>query len=146
MIRVLVAFAILFTAMPAFAETNYCGKMTKVTYQTDIYSVIRMSLVNEDRDPGFITVKDEKAITLMIAVLKEEPGWRHNSDSDDYEWSRGIVDQYNLSERCHAVLFSAVFGAVEPKMLAEWMLADSVNARLQLQLHKFIWPPDQRGV
>jgi 7-carboxy-7-deazaguanine synthase len=39
-----------------------------------------------------------------------------------------------------------VHGVLEPKTLSEWMLADHVPARLQLQLHKFIWSPDTRGV
>lgn len=65
---------------------------------------------------------------------------------DDYEWSRGVLRRYDLGRRCRAVLFSAVFGRLEPKMLAEWMLADALPARLQLQLHKYIWHPDRRGV
>ncbi len=65
----------------------------------------------------------------------------------DYEWSRDVVRQYNLTERCKAVLFSPVFGEVEPKDIVDWMLEDDLNAvRFQLQMHKFIWPPDERGV
>ena len=45
-----------------------------------------------------------------------------------------------------AVLFSPVHDVLEPKTLAGWMLADRVSARLQLQLHKYIWSPAQRGV
>jgi 7-carboxy-7-deazaguanine synthase len=44
------------------------------------------------------------------------------------------------------LLFSPVHGVLEPRKLSEWMLADRIPARLQLQLHKFVWPPDTRGV
>ncbi len=64
----------------------------------------------------------------------------------DYEWSRDVVLKYTLLERCHAVLFSPVFDLVAPRDLAEWILADRLPVRLQLQVHKFIWAPNQRGV
>jgi 7-carboxy-7-deazaguanine synthase len=65
----------------------------------------------------------------------------------DYEWSRDIVRQYNLDQRCKAVLFSPVFGEIVPKEVVAWMLEDGLDrVRFQMQLHKFIWPPDERGV
>ncbi len=63
----------------------------------------------------------------------------------DYEWARGIVAQYRLVERC-TVLFSPVFGALDLRQLAEWILADRLSVRFQLQMHKYIWAPDMRGV
>jgi 7-carboxy-7-deazaguanine synthase len=65
---------------------------------------------------------------------------------EDYEWSCEIVRQYELGARTAAVLFSPVFGSVEPRSIVEWMLADRIPARFQLQMHKFIWHPDTRGV
>ena len=67
-------------------------------------------------------------------------------DRRDYEFARETVAAHELPARCAAVLFSPVHGALDAKMLAAWMLADRVPARLQLQLHKFIWSPTQRGV
>jgi 7-carboxy-7-deazaguanine synthase len=65
----------------------------------------------------------------------------------DYEWSRDIVRRYNLTERCKAVLFSPVFDEVNPKDIVDWMLEDNLkDVRFQLQMHKFIWPPEKRGV
>jgi 7-carboxy-7-deazaguanine synthase len=63
----------------------------------------------------------------------------------DYDWSKSIVEEYELLRRC-MVLFSPAFGALAPKSLAEWILHDNLPIRLNLQLHKYIWPPDQRGV
>jgi 7-carboxy-7-deazaguanine synthase len=66
---------------------------------------------------------------------------------EDYEWSRELVRRYELEGRVAAVLFSCVFGALEPHTLVDWMLADKLfGVRFQLQAHKFIWPPDERGV
>lgn len=63
----------------------------------------------------------------------------------DYEWARGIVAQYRLVERC-TVLFSPAFGSLDLRQLAEWILADRLPVRFQLQMHKYIWAPDMRGV
>ena len=67
------------------------------------------------------------------------------NDRADYEWSRGLVRERRLAERC-GVLFSPVHGVVPPADLAAWVLADRLPVRLQLQLHKYIWGPDTRGV
>ena len=80
------------------------------------------------------------------------------SDRSDYEFARDFVTQRNLSSRVNALLFSPAFskdaaGArdtsqclLDPRELAEWMLADNVPARLNLQIHKFVWDPALKGV
>jgi 7-carboxy-7-deazaguanine synthase len=67
-------------------------------------------------------------------------------DRADYEYAREVLSSEALATRVAAVLFSPVHGVLHPRLLAEWMLADGVPARLQLQAHKYIWPPDTRGV
>lgn len=59
-------------------------------------------------------------------------------DRADYEWSRETVAAYGLPGRCE-VLFSPCHGRLEPRTLAEWILADRLEVRLQLQLHKLLW-------
>lgn len=66
-------------------------------------------------------------------------------DRVDYEWAKDVVARYSLSSRC-SVLFSPVFGTLDPRQLAEWVLADRLSVRFQLQMHKHIWSPDMRGV
>lgn len=66
-------------------------------------------------------------------------------DRADYEWAREMVRQRDLSATC-PVLFSPVFGELEPRSLAEWVLGDRLRVRFQLQMHKYIWAPDMRGV
>ena len=66
-------------------------------------------------------------------------------DRSDYEWAREVLHRYELPVRC-TVLMSPVFGEVEVRHLAEWILADKLPVRFQLQMHKYIWAPDMRGV
>ncbi|HET6181538.1 MAG TPA: radical SAM protein [Candidatus Sulfotelmatobacter sp.] len=80
------------------------------------------------------------------------------SSRADYDFARDFTQRHNLASRVNAVLFSPAFRKdatgsrdsshclVDPQELAEWMLADSVPARLGLQLHKFIWDPAVKGV
>lgn len=64
----------------------------------------------------------------------------------DYEWARDVVQEHDLTSRCNAVLFSPVFGRIEPAEIVRWILEDGLNVRFQLQLHKFIWSPEEKGV
>lgn len=66
-------------------------------------------------------------------------------DRRDYDWAKDILQRFHLTNRC-PVLFSPVFGTLDPRQLAEWLLEDRLAVRLQLQLHKHIWAPDMRGV
>ncbi|MEY5061324.1 MAG: 7-carboxy-7-deazaguanine synthase [Planctomycetota bacterium] len=78
-------------------------------------------------------------------------------DRADYEWSRDLIREHRLDERCNAVLMSPAFPqkkgleilgcpGLSPRSLAEWILADRLPVRQQTQLHKLIWDPGQRGV
>ena len=67
-------------------------------------------------------------------------------DRADYEYARDVVARHELVERTAAVLFSPVHAALTPRELAEWILADRLAVRLQLQTHKYLWGADVRGV
>jgi 7-carboxy-7-deazaguanine synthase len=67
-------------------------------------------------------------------------------DRADYEFARDVIARHGLDGRAAAVLMSPVHGVLDPKTLAAWMLQDHLPARLQLQVHKYVWPPDTRGV
>ena len=64
---------------------------------------------------------------------------------EDFDWCVGIMNQYAILERC-TVLMSPVFEELEPVTLADWILEQRLNVRFQLQLHKYIWEPETRGV
>jgi len=67
------------------------------------------------------------------------------SDRKDFDWSLDVVRSHRLLERTN-VLFSPVFGKVEPVSLADWILESGEPIRMQLQMHKYIWEPTARGV
>jgi 7-carboxy-7-deazaguanine synthase len=65
---------------------------------------------------------------------------------EDYEWSREAIMKYDLANRVECILFSPVFGEQSLEELAAWIMKDSLPVRLQVQLHKLIWPGVERGV
>jgi 7-carboxy-7-deazaguanine synthase len=67
-------------------------------------------------------------------------------DRADYEFARDIVRREGLASRAAAIHFSPVHGVLDPKTLSEWVLGDRLPVRLQLQVHKYIWGPEVRGV
>ena len=79
------------------------------------------------------------------------------SDRADYEFARDFIREHGLTDRVAAVLFSPAFrkdasgrtadnAMLDPRQLTEWILADGLNVRLGLQLHKFVWEPTTKGV
>jgi len=66
-------------------------------------------------------------------------------DEADYQWAAQVVRERRLSERTE-VLLSPVHGRLDPRKLVEWLLRDRLPARLNVQLHKYIWEPETRGV
>jgi len=80
---------------------------------------------------SLLTAKDEAKFVL--------------ANRTDYDWAREVLAEHDLASRC-LVLFSPVFGSLDLRQLAEWILADRLPVRFQLQMHKYIWAPDMRGV
>ncbi len=68
------------------------------------------------------------------------------ADRADYEYARDVVKREHLIGRVHAVLYAPVHGELDPKLLSEWVIADRLAVRIQLQVHKYIWSPTTRGV
>jgi 7-carboxy-7-deazaguanine synthase len=66
------------------------------------------------------------------------------ADRADYNWTLKTIRDHRLEDRTK-LLISTAFGKIEPEQVVSWMLEDKLRARFQLQLHKYIWPPDARG-
>ena len=64
----------------------------------------------------------------------------------DYDWSVALIRDHRLHERPFSLLFSSVFERLKPVQLAEWVIADRLPVRFQLQQHKYLWDPNARGV
>jgi 7-carboxy-7-deazaguanine synthase len=67
-------------------------------------------------------------------------------DENDYRYARDFLAGHKLRECVDEIIFSPVFGRLPPRSLAEWILRDGLEVRLGLQLHKFIWDPEAKGV
>ena len=67
-------------------------------------------------------------------------------DRADYDYACDVLRRYTLQNKVAAVLLSPVHGVLDPRTLSEWVLADRLPVRVQLQVHKYIWSPETRGV
>lgn len=67
-------------------------------------------------------------------------------DRADYEYARDVIGRYSLASRAAAIHLSPVHGVLDARTLSEWVLADKLPVRVQLQIHKYIWDPGMRGV
>ena len=63
----------------------------------------------------------------------------------DYDWAKDKIKQYHISDKCN-VLMSPTYNEIEEKEIVKWILEDSLDVRFQIQLHKKIWPEEERGV
>ena len=67
------------------------------------------------------------------------------SNRKDYDWAKRKITEFHINEQC-SVLFSPVYNEIESEKIVEWILADSLPVRLQMQIHKYIWEPKSKGV
>ena len=90
---------------------------------------------------------ENRMIAENFSVLEKEDTVKFVSGSRaDLERAGEIIEKYGLLDRCH-VYFSPVFGRIEPAEIVDFMLNKRMNkARIQIQMHKVIWDPNERGV
>lgn len=104
----------------------------------------RVHIIMDLKCPG----SGEEAANLWANLDCLKPGDEIKfviASETDFRWAENACRQHHLTDRVH-VLMSPVFGAVKPIDLAQWLLDSRMNARMQLQLHKFVWDPKARGV
>ena len=98
----------------------------------------RVVTVLDFKTPG--SLECDRNLESNIGLLKRQDQVKFViCDRRDYEWAKAKCDQYDLRDRVDEVLFSPSFGQLEYRDLAEWILADKLQVRMQLQLHKLIW-------
>ena len=68
------------------------------------------------------------------------------ADEGDWEYAQTVIHKYDLQTRAKAILISPAWEQIDLKALADWVAASGLNVRMQLQLHKYIWGADVRGV
>ena len=64
---------------------------------------------------------------------------------EDFDWAKDKITEYSLDKIC-TLLFSPTFGEINPQLIVEWILADNLPVRMQMQMHKMIWSPEEKGV
>ena len=111
----------------------------------DIQGLDRRAVIILDvKTPGS-GMADELKLSNLSFLKPEDEVKFVITDRRDYEWSRDFVREHALTKRC-TVLFSPVFGTMDPQALSRWIVHDRLEARLNLQLHKYIYGPETRGV
>lgn len=123
--------------------TALCDAGLKVSLETsgamDIGAVDkRVKIVMDLKTPG--SSESDRNLETNISLLGNKDEVKFViCDRRDYEWSKAKVDQFDLMDRVGEVLFSPSFGQVDYQQLAEWILQDKLQVRMQVQLHKIIW-------
>ena len=64
---------------------------------------------------------------------------------EDFDWAKDRITEYSLDKIC-TLLFSPTFGEIDPQQIVEWILAENLPVRMQMQMHKMIWSPEEKGV
>ena len=102
----------------------------------------RVSTVMDIKTPGSGEV--ERNLYKNLDLLKRKDQVKFVIiNRVDYEWSRNFIDEKELAGNLE-ILFSPVHGELEPAELAKWILADNLQVRMQIQMHKYLWG-DERG-
>lgn len=120
----------------ALLETNGCEDISGLDPRVRIIMDLKCpssGMAERTLWPNLAALKPSDEVKLVLA------------DRADYEYARQVIIEHDLAGRC-GVLLSTVHGQLEPRLAVEWLLADRLPVRFQLQLHKYIWPPDARGV
>jgi 7-carboxy-7-deazaguanine synthase len=104
----------------------------------------RVKRIMDIKCPGSKMEKHNRWENIKALTVQDEVKFVI-ADQADYEWSRQVIQKHNLNTRC-TVLMSPVFGKLENRTLAEWVLHDHLDVRFQLQIQKYIWDPKTRGV
>ena len=104
----------------------------------------RATIIMDVKTPGS-GMSDSVRIENLALLKKSDELKFVITDEVDYDWARAMVRQFKLSEKC-TILFSPIYGKISPSGLSTWIIADKLPVRMNLQLHKYIFGPDRRGV
>jgi len=123
--------------------TSLCDAGYEVSLETsgaiDVSMVDpRVVKVMDLKTPGSLEV-DKNLLSNIDCLTENDQVKFVICDREDYEWSKRQLEKYALADKVSDVLFSPSFGQIEAKDLAEWVLADRLPVRFQLQLHKLLW-------
>ena len=153
---------------------GYSCKLVEVTGGEPLFQKNCINLLQElvDLDykvlletSGSLTIKDvpEEVINIIdfkcpSSNMKKKNLWENINylklddevkfvigNREDYDWAKNKIKKYNLTNTCK-ILMSPSYKEIEPQMITKWILEDNLDIRFQIQLHKEIWPEEERGV
>lgn len=127
-------------------ELNNMNKMVSIetSGEEDVRSYIgKAKIILDIKTPGSNEKADQCFVNLNYLLSSDEVKFVICSHSD-YEWAKQVLKKYDLTNR-FIVHFSAAYQMVEYSDLANWILNDKINVRMQLQIHKIIWPNETKG-
>jgi 7-carboxy-7-deazaguanine synthase len=104
----------------------------------------RVKRIMDIKCPGSLMERRNRWENITALTAKDEVKFVI-ADEIDYVWTKKVMEKHGLTARC-TVLLSPVFGKIENRTLAEWILRDHLHVQFQLQIHKYIWDPTTRGV
>ena len=109
-----------------------------------------------DLDSRIIKIMDVKCPGSGMHKKNKYENFEHLTDKDeikfvlrdrqDFDWAVETINQHDLTNKVDNILFSPVFGELENIELAEWILQEKLRVKMQIQMHKYIWHPEKRGV
>lgn len=130
--------------MKRLCDENY-DVMIETGGHRDISSIDpRVKRIMDIKCPGSLMEKRNRWENIEVLTVRDEVKFVI-ADEIDYRWAKEVINKHNLTARC-TVLMSLVFGSIENRILAEWILHDHLQVQFQLQIHKYIWDPRKRGV
>jgi len=136
--------------------TQLCDLNQKVLLETGGFISVekvdkRVHKIIDLKPPSSGVAQQNNPDNIHLALEAEVPH-RHTFEfkiviagKEDYAWAKSLVQEHQLTDS-FTVMMGVAFGKLDPAELAEWILHDRIRARLQLQLHKYLWDPSRRGV
>ena len=128
--------ALLATGRTVLLETN--GSLSLARVPVEVVKIIDLKCP----DSG---MSEKMELTILALLMPHDELKFVVSSRADYDWARAMMSQHRLAEKAKVIL-SPVQGRLQPALLAQWLMADALPARLQLQLHTLLWPGRQRGI
>jgi 7-carboxy-7-deazaguanine synthase len=120
----------------ALVETNGSQSIKEIDKRAIVILDIKTPGSNMSKEMDFSNLDFMKSSDEIKFVI---------TNRGDYEWSKEIIQRYKLMEKCH-LLYSPAFGVLPPENLVRWMINDRLKIRLNLQLHKYIFSSEQKGI
>ncbi|MEI7748368.1 MAG: 7-carboxy-7-deazaguanine synthase QueE [Chlorobiaceae bacterium] len=136
--------------------TQLCDLNQKVLLETGGFISVekvdkRVHKIIDLKPPSSGVAQQNNPDNIHLALEAEVPH-RHTFEfkiviagKEDYAWAKSLVQEHQLTDS-FTVMMGVAFGKLDPAELTEWILHDRIRARLQLQLHKYLWDPSRRGV